>query len=179
MLLSPSLGQAQVLTAFSPGGALSCVGLVPTYLNSTQVWPTANLAIYVPLRVTHPIVARKLVWVTGNAVSGNYDIGLYDATGKRLVSSGSIAVSGTDTLILFDMADLQLEQQIVYLAFALSSATCRYYGHLLTTDTQEMRIAGLMQEASAVPLPATATFATLSGNVPIPVLLLQARTQSF
>jgi hypothetical protein len=180
MILSPSLGQAQVLSAFSPGQCLSCVGAVPTFAQ-TGAWPVANQAIYIPIRVTHPVVARKMVWVTGSgATSGNYDIGLLDAVGRKLASSGSTAVPAIETLVVFTLPTaLRLEQQIVYLALALSSATCQYYGYRLTVDTQEMRTTGLVQEASAVPLPTTATFALLSGTVPVPHLLLQARTQSF
>lgn len=175
MILSPSLGQDEILTLFSPGGALSCVGPVPGFAG-TNTWPVANQAMYYPLLVDHALVARTLVWISGTAVSGNYDLGLYDATGKRLASSGSIAVPATNAIIVLDMADLQLEQQLVYVSLALTSATCQYYGYSLPADTQEMRIAGLLQEAAAVPLPATATFATLSGTVAVPLVGIRTRT---
>jgi hypothetical protein len=177
MILSPSFGQAQVLSAFSPGGALSCTGLLPGFA-ATNTWTTANTAIYHPIRVTHPVVATKLHWLSGDVVNGNYDIGLYDATGRKLASSGSTAVPGTSTTVLYDMADLYLEQTIVYVALALSSATCRYYGFKLASDIQEMRLSGLVEQASALPLPATATFATLSAAVPVVQLAIFANPLS-
>lgn len=177
MFNTASAGQAQVLSVFSPGGALSCAGVNTTW-NINHTWSVANLATYIPVRITHPVLVQSLGWVSGDVVSGNYDIGLYDAVGTRLASSGSIAVPGANTFVTFNMTDLRLEDRIVYLALALSSGTCRYYGYTVG-ELQEYRVAGFLEQASAVPLPAVATFAALTNNPPRPIVAMPARALSF
>jgi hypothetical protein len=158
-MLPGSYGQAGILSLWAPGQALSGVGSLGTYADQAGGWGTADKAVFHPIRISHPVIARKLHWIAGATISGNYDIGLYDATGRRLASSGSTAVPGTGVVVSYDMTDLYLTPQIVYLALALSSATCRYYGWVVSGEGPEMRASGLVSQASAVPLPDSATWA--------------------
>jgi hypothetical protein len=167
MFTPASLGQAMHLTPYSPGGVLSGVGVLTGWA-ITNTWGVANKAVYLPLRVMQPGLAKTLNWIAGDVVSGNYDVGLYDVTGKRLAASGSIAVPGASTVVTYDMPDLTLDNQIVYFALVLSSATCRYYGRTITNRSQEFRACGFLEQASALPLPDPAVFAALSTNPPLP-----------
>jgi len=178
VLLSPSFGQGQLLSAFSPGGTFSCIGLLASFATN-QTWTVANVASYIPVRVTHPVMARKLVWKVGsNTPAGNYDVGLYDATGLRLASSGSTAMPAANTVVSYDMGDLWLEQQIVYFALVLSSGASGFFYGYLVSALHGMRACGLVKQAAALPLPATATFEAITATVLMPLHAIQTRTQA-
>jgi hypothetical protein len=128
----------------------------------SRAWPTADLAVYSPLTIHHPVLARKLFWVSGTVVAGNVDIGLYDAGARRLASSGSTLVVGTSALQTYDLSpDLVLAPGTYYLAMVFSSITCQLYGAALGSLTESGRLLGQFQEAAALPLPATAAPASM------------------
>lgn len=79
------------------GGAIS---YLTANAMASAVWPTTNLAILYPFRVLIPFTIASLYVANGAAVSGNFDIGIYDDGGgsstiNRLVSLGSTAQAGT------------------------------------------------------------------------------------
>ena len=52
-------------------------------------WATANKAIYVPHRVTAPILVKRL-WFAGNNATGNVDVGIYTLAGTKIVTTGAV-----------------------------------------------------------------------------------------
>src|SRR5690349_17282906 len=68
---------------------------------SSTAWPSANLAIYTPVLVYQPVTIAKMAVNNGSAVSGNIDVGIYDATWARRVSAGSTAQAGTSAIQIF------------------------------------------------------------------------------
>jgi len=97
---------------------------------------------------------------TGTA-SGNVDCGIYTADGTRLVSAGSTAQSGTQTLQVVALGTpLLLEPNTYYIARAQSSTVGTADGLPMLLYGPPM--AGAAQMASAFPLPATFTFASES-----------------
>ena len=144
------------LTAFS---MCSC-GPLPHGTVANAVWPAANLAIYIPFRVSAPVLVTQMFTTNGSTVAGNVDIGIYDVAGTRLVSSGATAQSGTSALQAYDITDTLLAPGQFYLACSLSDGTATIAR--VATSAQFLRAFGCAQEASAHPLPATATFATMA-----------------
>lgn len=128
---------------------------------NSGAWPTANLAIFVPLEVYTPRVITQLATVNGTAVSGNIDVGIYDLAGNRLVSAGSTAQAGTSTVQVFNVTDIALKPGVYMLALALDNTTGTIT-RSSTITTQMLRVAGVQQMASAFPLPSLATYATPS-----------------
>lgn len=152
-------GALQVITPMSPGGPASGFG---AFTVASRTWPAGDKAIYSPLTIDHPVIARKLIWTSGSVVAGNADIGLYDAGGRRLVSQGSVLVVGTNTLEVYDISpDLYLDVGTFYLALVMSSVVCQVYAGT-TTNAEGGQIIGQFEQASALPLPATATPASMS-----------------
>lgn len=146
---------------FCIGEALNALGLGI----STAVWPTANKALYVPFSVQSPITVTQFFWENGGTLSGNVDVGIYDLGGKRLVSSGSVAQSGTSVIQSVDTTDLLLQAGAYYLAMAMDNGT----GQIgrWSPSAAYGRALGLAEQATAFPLPATATFAALTvGAIP-------------
>jgi hypothetical protein len=129
---------------------------------SSNVWPSANRAIYVPIYFDRPMLITKLFVQNGATSTGNLDVGIYDSTGAsnapgaRLASSGSTAQGTVSTVQEFDITDLQVGRGVYYAAMAGSSGTATYWSQTFNVVTY-MGMLGCLQEATALPLPATAT----------------------
>lgn len=163
------------------GGAVlsTAISLLPfTTVNmSTTAWPSANLAIFVPVRIAVPCTAYKMAIGAGGTAAGNFDVGIYDQFGNRLVSSGATA-KGANTEHILDITDTRLPAGTFYLALA-ADGTNNYIMVPTSTGTapapaQKSRMAGVLQMATAYTLPATATFAPCS-NSPIPAIAVYLR----
>lgn len=136
---------------------------------STTAWPAANLAIFVPMRLARRVTVYKLVTGSGTTANGNYDVGIYDRFGKRIVSSGATAkTSGTENVV--DIADTLLGPGLYYLAMAADDTD----NYVLSTPAgtspvplQKARMYGTLEMASAYTLPDPATFAArTTGLIP-------------
>jgi hypothetical protein len=140
---------------------------------ATNNFVTANLAVFVPFWVPEPVVIYKMGWGNGAAVAGNIDVGIYDEAATRLVSSGTTAQSGTATLQVVDVADTTLARGRYYLAMAsdTSGITQKVLAALPAAGIPQSL--GLLQQAAAFVLPATATFAKYASAF-IPLVMAQA-----
>ena len=144
---------------------------------TSTAWPTANRAIYVPFTLRAPLTVVKLFSGNGSALSGNIDMGIYNAAGTRLVSKGSTAHAGA-SLQSFDITDTLLIAGQYYMAVALDNATGALCRWTATSPVSADVAWGVATEASAFPLPATATFASMTAlaAVYIPLIGLTGRT---
>lgn len=160
-----------------------CIGLemaaMVAYGNPlSAAWGSANQALFFPITIQTPAIAYQLWLWNGGTVSGNFDIGLYDENGTRLVSSGATAQSGITSIQLVDIADTVLPAGTTWLAIVLNNTT----GTTLRINPGAAYIAplGVYQQNSAYPLPATATYARLGGgstaavNVPMCGILFRS-----
>ena len=150
------------LGSYSPEAPIAVLSLITATWSAANVfdWPAANQAIFVPLAVP---AWQKCVtgwWVNGSTITGsNVDVGIYSIEGVRLASTGSVAMAGASSYQSASFASIvELPPGPYYLAMACDGTTARGWG-VSTPATNEGRIAGLLQMASAFPLPATATFA--------------------
>ena len=124
---------------------------------ASAVYPTANLALFIPFWLGTSHTAVQLFCWNGATVSGNIDVGIYAADGTKLVSSGSTAQAGVNVLQAFDIADTVLGPGNYYLAVAMDNTT----GTLFRLNIANRTVSGFgcLQQASAFALPAVATFA--------------------
>ena len=142
---------------------------------ASAVWPTANKAMYMPFWLAQPIIVVKLFCLNGAAVSGNVDMGIYDAAGTKIVSTGSTAQAGISVIQEFDIADTVVGPGLFYLAIALDNTTGTIYrGFFLSLPVASL--AGMAHQLTAFPLPATATFAAVATNTTIPICALTTRS---
>ena len=140
---------------------------------ASATWPSANLALYIPFVLVHPVLVVKLWIHNGATASGNVDVGIYDEKGTRLTSAGSTAQSGTSALQIFDITDIFIGPGLFYMATSHSSTAGTRF-RVALGSTVDNKAGGMLQQASAHPLPATATFATLSNNY-VPMFGLSTR----
>lgn len=158
---------------YSTGTAL--VGLSGTPAASTA-WPAANQAIFVPMRLAVPVIVYKMAMGAGLTAAGNFDIGIYDATGKRLVHSGATAKLSTVEQVI-DITDTRLGPGLYYLALAADGTN----NYVMVTPSgsspvplQKARLWGTLQMATAYTLPDPATFAARDAAV-IPAIAAYLR----
>ena len=129
---------------------------------------TANLAVFIPFGVPEAVTVTKLWFSNGAAVAGLLDVAIYDPAGTRLVSTGSTGQSGTNRIQVVDVGDIALGRGVYYLAISsdTSGATQKVFAAAPAAAIGQAM--GLLQQASAFVLPATATFAAFtSAFVPL------------
>lgn len=123
-------------------------------------WGTNNLATFIPFSLPFPYVVRRLFWQNGTAAAGNSDIGLYGVGGTAIFTAGSTALSGNSAPQYVSPANpIVLSPGRYFLAFSHSSTAVNHIFARGTNTTANGRATGMYQQASALPLPATATLA--------------------
>lgn len=151
----------------SIGGGAGALGVF-----SGAIWPLADLAILVPFRLSSPCKAQVIAVINGGAASGNVDAGIYDCVGTKLVSAGSVAMSGTNAIQSFDVGDTLLGPGLFYMAFVVNNVTAQFIRWVPAVYFLE--VVGCAQMASAFPLPAIATLATIT-NAYVPQMAVFGR----
>jgi hypothetical protein len=171
LIVPPQRGVISVTQSLGqPVGMISRFFMGPP---SAAAWPAANRALYLPFLIEQPCVCTQL-WFYMGAQAGNYDMGIYDATKKRLVSMGSTTVpANTNSMALANIADTALSPGHYWLGIVMSTVTTltvfRYATNLLLAQS-----IGVQQEAlGSTVLPDPPTFANPANSfTPVCGLLL-------
>jgi hypothetical protein len=132
---------------------------------ASATWQTADRAIYVPFTISSPSLIKKMFVYNGATASGNIDIGIYDRSFTKLVSSGEVAQAGINALQEFDIADTLLGPGLFYMALVFDTTTGTVFrvapiGGVLTS-------LGCAMQTSASPLPAIATPSQIQAFMPV------------
>lgn len=134
---------------------------VLTGVPASGAYASANRAFYYPVRVFSGCVVRRVWWVNGPTVTGGatIEVGVYaDAgykPGAKLISGS--ATQGTATQVqLVDVTDTTLAPGVCWVAIVSSSATDTTLRRLILSPTS-IDAPLLFEQASASPLPSTAT----------------------
>lgn len=141
---------------------------------ASTAWPAANLAIFVPLLLPIPVIITKLAIGAGATAAGNFDVGIFDSAGHKLVSSGATA-KGADTEQVIDVTDTQIGPGIYYFGMS-ADGTNNYAMFSLSVSIPRTRIMGAMEQTTAYTLPATATFAAAASFTFLPAIAAYFRT---
>lgn len=137
---------------------------------SSANWVAANQAQYYPIRLRDPYLVSSMYVLFGSITSTkNWDIGLYDRAGTKLFSTGSFAGT-TDTFIVKTLTTaMMLSPGTYYMALASSSGTTNGVIRRAATRAGLLAQMGVASQATAFPLPATATFAA-NNSIIVPVM---------
>lgn len=139
------------------------------YSAQSITWPVANTAVYVPMWIPWPYSAKRVWWYNGASITSvNMDFGIYTADGTRIYSTGSTAAAGSVSAAQYTTpsTDLLLSPGMYYFALVSSSITTDRGGFGSTTASViQQRLAGLLQETSALPLPATMTGVAVANSI--------------
>jgi hypothetical protein len=122
---------------------------------SSNAWPTANKAIFVPFSIGKQHTYQNMFWMNGAGILGNVDVGIYDATGTKLVSTGSKAQTGVSSAQIFALTGgFTLNAGSYWLAMSMSSTGTQISNF---TSFSNVRTAGQRVLTTAFPLPASAS----------------------
>lgn len=124
-------------------------------------WPSADLAIFLPVVIAGPFTIRKAGCENGTN-SGNVDLGVYTAELSLVVSTGSTAMAGGSVWQEIDVTDTTIPAGLYYIAMVMNNTTGANAASAVGTGV--MRASGAFQMASAFPLPATATRTAISNS---------------
>lgn len=159
-----SLGEPGAVGVLSTYGPHSLVGQWGNTFHSGSAsagaWPVNNLGLYFPIIVSSPCTVYHMA-IEVTTQSGNVDVGIYDALLNKLVSAGSTAVAAAGVQS-FNVTDTPLTPGLYYLAMACSTTVAAF--RRLAPQGVEARVFGAAQQATALALPSTATFAAMAQN---------------
>lgn len=143
-------------------------------ITAGTAWPSNNLGIFIPFRIANPFRFSNIGIVISSA-SGNLDLGVYNSDGTKIISTGSTAVGANVNTIA--VSATTLPPGLYYMAASFSTTACTVMSYVFTSTAKVgiIRALGVSQMASALALPATATFAANTGTI-IPIMGLTNRS---
>lgn len=134
----------------------------------TGTWSSANLAVFIPFRIYTPVTAYSMFICNANRVTGSFDVGIYSFEGitiTRIVSSGPTAQAGINSYQKATITQKSLGIGQYYMAMSMNSASASVIRK--APGTTLSRISGMLNLASAYPLPATATPTIATNFLPL------------
>jgi hypothetical protein len=136
----------------------------------SAVWPTANLAMFFPVRLSQARTYSKAWWLNGATAAGNVDVGIYTiagATATRVVASTAEAQAGVSAMqVAGTFTTTTIGPGLYYLAMSSTKATTTVWRSVASYTA--LRQMGCFQAATSSPLPATATVVAITNSL-IPV----------
>lgn len=130
-----------------------------------------NDAFYMPIDVMGDMTITKISFYIQTS-SGNIDVGLYNASGTKLVSAGSTSSPGTGVRTI-SVASTDISSGQHYLALAVDNTTFKW-GQTTGADTMATRM--MQRETSDFPLPSSFTVGawptSLSSSIGPPGMVL-------
>lgn len=161
-----------ILTSESIGNELTAVGASS---GASAAWPAANLALYVPFRVGHPMLIAQVFWAVGTSGTDSVDFGVYDAQQNKIFSTGTTLTSGSGAVQSVDITDVTLSPGLYYLAMAVNGTTNTFTSYGTGMTAPIARAMGCYEQTTAFNLPTTATF-TGSTRTVVPFMGLTNKT---
>lgn len=138
----------------------SWTGAYHTTAATSQAWPAANIAVYLPFSVGTATTVYETWVCTGTLTdSNNIEIGCYNLAGTRLFTTAMTITTASDTVNSSGMTDYTLDRGSYYMAMSCDGTR----NFLATSQSIGLyQAAGCLEETglTGATLPATATFAT-------------------
>lgn len=145
-------------------------------MGTGTAWGTQYRAIYVPVRIPSAVTVVELAYGCQSTATGNVDIGLYTASGSKLISTGSTAKSTSTAVISVDVTDTSITAGLYYLALNNDTTTDTFQALSDTAPTPAAR--GVLTETlGSVTLPATASWAVDNTLAFIPLIAAMQITE--
>lgn len=141
-------------------GRFNNAGPVGTFTSGSAsfgatTWDTNNLAVYIPIHIPSRFTIARFMVPSGNN-SGNVDVGIYNASGALLLSTGTVAKNSTSNMY-FGVTDRSFPAGHYYLALVCSTTAGSVF-QLPAPNQYVVRMCGWLQEAlGSTVLPATMT----------------------
>lgn len=141
---------------------------------SSAAWPGSGVAIGWPFRVHKSFTINQISWRSGNSPSGNFDAGVYDKYGNRIVATGSVSCGlSTNAIVASDITDTTLGRGYYYAVLSMDGT--QPTGCHNSTAVSARAAGAVMVASGAFSLPSTLTFVTTTSGV-IPYIILHGRS---
>jgi hypothetical protein len=164
----PYLGEP-AMASISPA-CMNSLGVGFGGIPASTAWPAVNLAMFIPFRVSQSVTVTQIALGGGTTASGNFDGGVYDEYGNRLISTGTQGKVASAEVIV-DVSDTTFGPGLFYMGMAADTTTGLIIGQ--NVGGPRASLLGCREMASAFVLPATATYATCTqGFIPSMALYL-------
>lgn len=162
----PSAQLPLFVSTYSLYSGLQTLARLVSMTAAAVTW-TANQAVYIPVSLPWPYPVARVFWANGSTVTTtNCDFGIYSPFGTRIYSTGSTTQVGASTLqYVTPTTPFTLPAGRYFFAWVCDNTTSRAFGILPNVNLAAT--AGLLTQATALPLPATATFARFSNIGPV------------
>ena len=121
----------------------------------STTYPTANMAIYIPVFLPFPMLVNQVWWQNGATLtnSPNADIGIYWKTGKKIYSMGPTVMTGANVIQRTNITDFWLPAGPFYIAFACDQTTNATIFASAMSSLSCAIATGMKQQTSAFALP--------------------------
>ncbi len=146
------------------------IGAVP----ASVAWPIANTAYVIPFAVSTPVTFAEMFFFTGTTPgTANFDLGIYRDDFTRIANIGATAcVNTTDAVMPAGggafATPVTLTRGRYYMAMSAAAITITVRAAVYGNDF--CRAFGMFQMATAQPLPATFTPASMGTTAFIPTI---------
>lgn len=140
---------------WAAGATLAQLGA--TVIPSPLTWTVADTAYYIPVWLPWPYPVARVWWYNGSSTTTtNLDFGIYTADGSQIYHTGVTAEGSANTSqYVTPSPGFILPPGGYYFALACSSTTSGRGGSGATSAVTSLREVGVLQQATAMPLPAT------------------------
>lgn len=131
------------------------------FVPASAGWGTASQAVYIPFSLPFPYLIRRMFWVNGSSAGSTHELAVYTFGGRQLVTtSGQTGTGNSAPQYITLGTPYLLSPGTYYLGYSLNATTSNRI--FLDSDLSALikRFTGILEQASASPLPALATFAT-------------------
>jgi hypothetical protein len=136
----------------------------------STAWPAANRVLAIPFRIPRTVTIYQIVVGCGATAGGNFDAGIYDWAGNRLVAAGSTGRSA-NVEVVCNITDTVLQHGRYYMCLQVDGTS----NMMANTAAQAglSKAVGLKQASpGSFPLPSTLTWETVaSGFTPMGICL--------
>src|SRR3990167_4535388 len=147
-------------------------GLITPSLGDAT-WPAANFALFVPFTVYAQITIKRILIPFASPISGNVDVGIYRRDKTRIVSCGSVFAMMGGVVQAINITNTTLAPGRYLMGMAADNAAVSI-SRAAGTSTMN-RLAGVQEEASSFPLPATAAWQEHASRQYIPHFSLDSQ----
>ncbi len=172
--------RGRILHPGSPEFGSSGLSVIGGTGASSGAWFVANKPVAIPFRLSTYATVYQLGWRNGSGtMADSIDVGIYDTSWVRKISTGSTARSGASSVQWVNVADTALAPGDYYLVGANNGTSANNQVFLLSTASTAVLMAalGLFDSATnAVPLPDPLTNMVAAATITrIPSLLIACR----
>jgi hypothetical protein len=147
------------------GDVIAASSLIVSPVSAT--YPSADLAIFMPVKVTETITIKKLWVLNGATASGNTNMALYNSEFILVAGTetGSTAQAGTNVIQEFTITPTGITPGLYYVAIAMDNTTGTLFRYSI--GSEGAKYVGLFSQASSFDLPAVATPADANSYAPV------------